>query len=285
LIPTLAGPRGYGKPNVRLLATWLERAGVLILLGMIAGRASAQTYATINQMTVSTIDGYTVSYSASSQDLLLLGFPQTYYLNNGTTWTSGAGGFSTGYGSLISQTVTGGTIEYTLGLAPGDTDLMDYTDFDSGSHSSQGVLAPYGSMVLRASIGSKTAVLNGYAEIVSDTMTDYGEPAFNYYTAPVGDAVPFTVTYTLQGSPTWGSGIFATNFNYNTQGTIDFTQPVPEPSSLALLAAGALGLVGYDWRRRTVKRAAKPAAVEQDAPAILAFPSHSSLANSARRAA
>jgi hypothetical protein len=35
---------------------------------------------------------------------------------------------------------------------------------------------------------------------------------------------------------------------------------VPEPSALALLAAGAIGLVGYAWRRRASRTAAKPAA-------------------------
>ncbi len=60
----------------------------------------------------------------------------------------------------------------------------------------------------------------------------------------------------------------------------------PEPSTLALLVAGALGLVGYGWRRR-VARTAKPAVFDQqhDAPAILSLPSHSSPASAARRAA
>jgi probable HAF family extracellular repeat protein len=60
----------------------------------------------------------------------------------------------------------------------------------------------------------------------------------------------------------------------------------PEPSALALLAAGALGLLGYGLRRRRVaRRTAKPAAFDQqdDAPAILSMPSRWSEA--ARRAA
>ena len=60
---------------------------------------------------------------------------------------------------------------------------------------------------------------------------------------------------------------------------------VPEPSTLVLLAAGAIGLVGYGLRRRAA-RTAKPAAFDQqDAPAILSFPSHSSTASAVRRVA
>ncbi len=61
---------------------------------------------------------------------------------------------------------------------------------------------------------------------------------------------------------------------------------VPEPSTLAILTAGAIALIGYGIRRRRVAKTAKPAAFDpQDAPAILAFPSHPSTASAARRAA
>jgi len=58
----------------------------------------------------------------------------------------------------------------------------------------------------------------------------------------------------------------------------------PEPSTLALLGIGTIGLVGYAWRRRLAKRAA--ASSENAAPAILSlFPSNSIRTREIRRAA
>jgi len=74
-------------------------------------------------------------------------------------------------------------------------------------------------------------------------------------------------------------GIFGPNFGF---------VPVPEPSTFALLATGTIGLVTYAWRRRASRRAAKPTASDQaqdEAPAILSFPSYISQANATRRAA
>jgi hypothetical protein len=60
----------------------------------------------------------------------------------------------------------------------------------------------------------------------------------------------------------------------------------PEPSSIALLAAGAVGLAGYVWRqRRAARRPAEPEPQDYG-PTILAFPAQQShRIESARRAA
>ena len=102
-------------------------------------------------------------------------------------------------------------------------------------------------------------------------------------------------TYDLIESGSVPSGVLGNS----TSGTIDGysanlavqgddlvldVSPTPEPSTLALLAAGALGLLVYGWRRRAT-RTAKPAAFDQeDAPAILSFPSQASQAHMVRRA-
>jgi hypothetical protein len=75
------------------------------------------------------------------------------------------------------------------------------------------------------------------------------------------------------------------NFQRTVLDGVTVASPVPEPSALGLLAAGAIGLVAYGLRRRAAKRTAKPTAFDQqdDAPAILSMPSRWSEA--ARRAA
>ena len=47
------------------------------------------------------------------------------------------------------------------------------------------------------------------------------------------------------------------------------SKAVPEPSTITLLATGAIGLVGYGWRRRRAMRRTAQSELQDDSPAIL----------------
>jgi len=61
------------------------------------------------------------------------------------------------------------------------------------------------------------------------------------------------------------------------------TSPVPEPSTLALLAASAASLMGWSWRRILTSRT--NARTEGDVPTRLSFPARSFATRAIRRAA
>ena len=84
-----------------------------------------------------------------------------------------------------------------------------------------------------------------------------------------------------------GVGQLGANFGYLVGFKGDIYDPsvrlgvVPEPSTLVLLAAGAIGLLGYGWRRRRLaNRAARPE--QADAPTTLSFSSFTSGAEACR---
>jgi len=70
------------------------------------------------------------------------------------------------------------------------------------------------------------------------------------------------------------------NALFDNGGAVTMTiSETPEPSTLALLSAGVVGLVGYGWRRRLKKRTiafVTQATTPEEDPAILSFPSRSS---------
>jgi hypothetical protein len=90
---------------------------------------------------------------------------------------------------------------------------------------------------------------------------------------------PTTGSFSQISLPALNNGLSWNTTSLYSNGEISV---VPEPSTFALLAAGALGLLGYGWRRRRAARTAKP--IDHDTPVILAFSSRSS-ASAARRAA
>jgi hypothetical protein len=152
---------------------------------------------------------------------LLLGGGNKYFLNDGTSWTSGAGSFKSTVSNIQSVISSGNQIKYTF-IPPSDQIFYSYTDYNSGVHSSQGELGVAGPLLLEAELGSSTAVMSGYVKIISNDETWYGEPLFNHFSAGVGALVKYSLSYTLNNA-TWTESLFNNSFSYNFNGRIDFT--------------------------------------------------------------
>jgi hypothetical protein len=85
--------------------------------------------------------------------------------------------------------------------------------------------------------------------------------------------IPSDATYLTLIAGTGGDGM-----GYDHTGFGDATlttTPAPEPSTLALLGGGAICLLTYGWRKRLAGRRTAQPEPQDDAPAILSFPSQS----------
>lgn len=219
-----------------------------IVMAMTLTGAHAASNPTIDVMSTNTFGGYAQTYNPG-QTFQVFQSPSQYFLSNGSSWTSGAGGFFSLDSKLESVAVNGTTIQYKFQL-PADGIAMNYTDYDSGDHSSQGVLATVGDLVIEAQEGASIATMKGWLEVRSNTETWYGVPKFNYYSAPVGAKVYFQNTYRLD-SGTFSSTLFNGSFSYHASGMVDFTStmPVPEPASSALMLLGMAALLAVRKRQ------------------------------------
>src|SRR2546423_7348169 len=169
-----------------------------------------------------------------------------YYLNDGSSWESGAG---TGYNVPAvyqSTTISNGFLLYHF--APFSNGILfRNTDYGFGAtHSAQGTLGFDGELVLVAQPGSTTARLSGATTILDNSSTIYPD-VFNYYSAAVGQSVYFQMDFTIT-SGTWQVNTFQGNFNYTASGFVDFTHVVPEPDTVALFGAG-VGLLSVMQQR------------------------------------
>lgn len=195
---------------------------------------TASTNARIDSMMVyATVFGYYDTY-APGGSFRLVAHAERYYLNNGTSWQSGAGSFFPTFATLDHVEVSGDTLRYVLN--PGGI-LHRQTDYDAGDHSAQGEIAVYGPLVIVALAGATDAVLMGQGRIISNDATWYGEPRFNYYNAPVGSIVPFRMRYQLASGSTFSQDLFSNGFSYNGTGAIDFAHAT-RPPVVALEAHG-----------------------------------------------
>ena len=128
-------------------------------------------------------------------------------------------------------------------------------------------------------IGSGELLLSGSDDYSGGTIVDAGTLiATNAYALPAGTSLNVGAGGTFIFDPSVSAAPMAS-------AAASQANPVPEPGTLVLLAAGAIGFLGYAWRRRRVTRTAKPLVLDQQDPPILSFPSHSSPAHAARRAA
>jgi hypothetical protein len=230
-----------------------KRAAVALLCSF-AAIASA---ATIDKMYTSTFGHYTQQYSPGGS-FMIFSQADHYQLSDGTTWDSGAGWHPAVYSTVASVHVSGDRIFYVFN-APAGGVLFQNTDYDSGDHSAQGVLGAPSHLILSAKIGSSRGTMFGYTTVISNDATWYGEPRFNFYSAPVGSEVFFKETFTLSGA-SFSTDLFDTSFTYNESGFVDFTRlrnvenmaAVPEPSTYLLLLGGIAALVAF--RRKAAAR-------------------------------
>lgn len=222
----------------------------LILCLVLIGVASNLNAATIDIMYTATFGHYRQSYSATSQQFMIFSQADYYFLDDNSTWESGAGWHPDTSSTVLSVNVLGDTIIYTFST-PEDSILFQNTDYNSGDHSAQGVLGVSGPLTIVSELGSNTAVMSGYTEILSNEETWYGEPRFNYYSADVGDLVYFEVNYILGNGAVFDEDLFSTDFSYNLTGHVDFTNVVPIPSAFFLFGSGILAVFVSKTRRKS----------------------------------
>ena len=194
--------------------------------------------------------------------------------------TVNASGILAGTGSLTSVTVNAGgqlapgnppgalNLSGTLALAAGAA--MNY-QLDTPSTSSQ-VLMPSGQLVLSG---------QQFTDFNFMWSTNFGPGSYDLIDAgSILGSLGSNASGTIDG---YAATLAVQSSGSNQDLVLNVT---PEPGTLALLGAGTIGLLSYGLRRRAARRTANPAAfAPQDAPAILCFPSPSSPAHAARRAA
>lgn len=179
-----------------------------------------------SMMVYATIFGYSETYSPGG-GFRLVAHAERYYLDNGTSWYSGAGSFYPTSATFDHVEVSAETLRYVLN-PPVDGVLYRQTDYDSGDHSAQGEIAVEGPLVIVALAGSSDGIVMGHGRVVSNDATWYGEPRFNYYQAPVGSIVPFRMRYKLYGA-TFTQDLFSGTFSYGGAGAVDFVHAFRPP--------------------------------------------------------
>ena len=184
---------------------------------------------------------------------------------------SGSGGFT-----------GGGNVFFAQGLQPGNTPADVFFGGNALLEATATTVMDLGG----TTAGSQYDRIDAAGQLVLAGALDV--ELVNGFTPQAGESFELfdgdiSGTFSQLSLPALDNGLSWDTSDLYTSGTISV---VPEPSTLALLAVGVSGLIGYGWRRRRAAKIVKPAAFDQQgAPAILAFPSDSSSASTERKAA
>ena len=203
------------------------------------------------------------------------------FVNNGVVnGPTGSGQELTFYEAVTGAGSTTGNVEYAASYRPSNS---------PDGVSVQNVLLDSTSTLILEVAGTQPS--SGYDQLdISGLATLNGALDVTYlngFSPSAGENFDLfngrtTGSFSSISLPVLSNGLSWNTSNLYANGTISVT---PEPSTLVLLGVGAIGLLGYGLRRR-LARTAKPAAFDQqDDPTILSFPSRSSQASAARRAA
>ena len=184
---------------------------------------------------------------------------------------------------------TSGQIDFAGGFATGDSPGVNTqygtaqlggagTEFDIGGTTPGNSNNNYGQL----NIVDNPSDLNTPGDLILSPQTDLNIVDWNGFVPTAGET--FTVltwtgslsgTASLSVDPTFAAAGIAFVPQWNSNSLV--LEAVPEPSTLALIGVGAVGLLAYRWRRSAM-RATKPAVAVQVEPqeyvaAVLSMPS------------
>lgn len=213
-----------------------------------AGRAST-IYDAVSNFSLSSNPNGTWSY-LYDQGLGLQPLPDSIQNANAATglneWWNGQ---SQPNSISVCQNTSGGTLTYSttivqppnlLALDPEDhTVIVRWTAPESGTWTLTGLFQG----IDTSQKAHEVAILENYSTIVLSptAISAYGQQV------PFSESLPLTAGENLDFVVASTGGY--TNFSTGLSATISIPS-VPEPSTLALLGAGAIGLIGYRWRRK-----------------------------------